>query len=53
MLYRRGVVLWTLGRYPAALDDLRRAVSVLQPAGDPVWTARAVNARGVVHLAVG
>src|SRR5208282_4415783 len=53
VLHRRGVVLLTLGRYPAALDDFRRAVSVLQPAGDPVWTARAINARGVAYLAMG
>jgi hypothetical protein len=53
VLYRRGVVLWTLGRYPAALDDYRRAVSVLQPAGDPVWTARAINARGAAYWAMG
>ena len=53
VLHRRGHVLWTLGRYPAALEDLRRAVSVLQRAGDPVWTARALNGRGLVYLAVG
>ena len=53
VLHRRGLVLWTLGRYPEALDDLRRAVSMLQPAGDPVWTARAINVRGVVYLAMG
>jgi tetratricopeptide (TPR) repeat protein len=53
VLHRRGLVLWTLGRYPEALDDLRRAVSVLQPAGDPVWTARAINVRGAVYLSVG
>ena len=34
VLHRRGIALWTLGRYAAALDDLRRAVSVLQRAGD-------------------
>ncbi len=53
VLHRRGLVLWTLGRFEAALDDLRRAVSVLQRAGDPVWAARALNARGLVYLEVG
>src|SRR5215472_2524385 len=53
VLYRRGFVLWTLGRYPAALDDFRRAISVLQPAGDLVWTARALNGRRLVYLAIG
>jgi tetratricopeptide (TPR) repeat protein len=53
VLHRRGMALWTLGRYAAALDDARRAVSVLQPAGDQAWTARALTARGAVYLAVG
>ena len=38
---------------PAALDDLRRAISVLQRAGDRLWTARALSARGLVYLASG
>jgi hypothetical protein len=42
-MVRRGMALWTLGRYAAALDDLRRAVSVLRRAGDPLWTARALS----------
>jgi tetratricopeptide (TPR) repeat protein len=53
VLYRRAVALWRLGRYPAALDDLRRAVGVLQQANDPVWMSRTLNARGLVYLAVG
>jgi len=53
VLYRRGHVLWNLGRYPAALDDFRRAIGLLQPAGDRVWTARALSGRGLVYLAVG
>jgi tetratricopeptide (TPR) repeat protein len=53
VLHRRGMVLWTLGRFSAALDDLRHAVSVLERAGDSVWTARAVNGRGLVYLSVG
>jgi tetratricopeptide (TPR) repeat protein len=53
VLHRRGIVLWTLGRHAAALEDLRRAVTVLRHAGDPVWTARALNARGLVYVAMG
>ena len=53
VLQRRGLALWNLGRYPAALDDLRQAVIVLRRAGDLLWTARALNARAVVYLAAG
>ncbi len=53
VLYRRGAVLWILGRYLAALSDFRRAINVLQPANDRVWTARALEGRGLVHLAIG
>jgi tetratricopeptide (TPR) repeat protein len=50
---RRGIVLWTLGRYPAAMADARAAVGVLRRAGDQLWTARALNTRALVHLALG
>jgi len=53
VLQRRGCVLWTLGRYPAALGDLTQAVTVLRRAGDELWTARSLNARGIVYLAMG
>jgi tetratricopeptide (TPR) repeat protein len=53
VLHRRGIVLWNLGRHPAALDDFRRAVSVLQRAGDRVWTARALSGRGLAYLGLG
>lgn len=53
VLHRRGTMLWTLGRYAAALADFRRAVSVLQRADDAIWTARALNGRGLVYLALG
>ena len=53
VLHRRGIALWTLGRYPAALADLRRAVTGLRQAGDAIWTARALTARGLVYLAQG
>ena len=53
VLHRRGLVLWTLGRNDAALNDFRRAISVLQRANDRVWAARALEGRGLVYLAVG
>jgi tetratricopeptide (TPR) repeat protein len=53
VLHRRGIVLWVLGRFPAALNDFRRAVSALQRAGDQVWTARALSGRGLVYLGLG
>ena len=53
VLHRRGLALWAIGRYPAALEDLRHAVSVLGRAGDPVWAARALTARGLVYESVG
>jgi tetratricopeptide (TPR) repeat protein len=53
VLHRRGMMLWNLGRYPAALGDFRRAISVFQRADDGIWTARALEGRGLVHLAVG
>jgi tetratricopeptide (TPR) repeat protein len=53
VLTRRGVVLYTLGRYPAALEDLRHAVAVLRRADDRLWMARALNNRGLVHLGLG
>ena len=53
VLCRRGAMLWHLGRYAMALDDYRRAVSVLQRSGDPVWTARALLGRGLAYLAMG
>jgi tetratricopeptide (TPR) repeat protein len=53
VLHRRGLVLWALGRYSAALDDFRSAVGILRRAGDQVWTARALEGRGLVYLALG
>src|SRR5215469_908304 len=53
MLHRRGTVMWVLGRYPAALEDMRRAVSLLERDGDMTWTARARNSRGHVYLDLG
>jgi tetratricopeptide (TPR) repeat protein len=53
VLHRRSFALLALGRYSAALDDTRHAVAVLRRAGDKVWTARALNARGLVYHAMG
>ena len=53
VLARRGVVLLLLGRYPAALDDLRHAVGVLRRTDDLLWTARVLNNRGLVYLGLG
>ena len=53
VLHRRGIMLWNLGRYRPALDDFRHAVSLLQGAGDRLWTARALSGRGLVYAAIG
>ena len=53
VLARRGLALNALGRYPTALEDLRRAVTLLRHAGDLHWTARALNNRAVAYLGLG
>jgi tetratricopeptide (TPR) repeat protein len=53
VLHRRGSMLWFLGRHQDALDDLRRAVGLLERSDDLAWTALALGARGLVHLALG
>ena len=53
VLVRRAIMLVTLGRYQAALEDLRNAVGVLRRAGDSLYLARALNARAMAYLAVG
>jgi tetratricopeptide (TPR) repeat protein len=53
ILHRRAIVLWTLGRYPEALADLKPAVATLRRAGDVIWTGRALTARALVYLAQG
>ena len=53
VLHRRGLTLWSIGWYPAALEDLQRAVPVLSRAGDTLWAARAINARGLVYESTG
>jgi len=53
IMFRRAGALRILGRYPEALDDLRRAVPVLRRAGDTIWLARALNVRALVYIALG
>ena len=50
---RRGIVLWTLGRYAEALDDVRQAQAALRHSGDSLWNARALHNRALLHLAAG
>src|SRR6266568_5185310 len=49
----RAIVFFALGRFPAALEDARHAVVVLQRAGDLLWTARALNTRASIYLRLG
>src|SRR5580692_8277975 len=51
--YRRAVVFWALGQFPAALEDARHAVVVLRRAGDTLRTARALNNRAGIYLRMG
>jgi tetratricopeptide (TPR) repeat protein len=53
ILLRRGSLLRELGRYDEALPDLRRAVSLLRRAGDPVWEARARSHRYWIYAVLG
>jgi len=53
VLIRRASMFWMLGRYPEALRDSRRAVSLLRRAGSAVWEARALSHRGMQYLATG
>jgi tetratricopeptide (TPR) repeat protein len=53
VLVRRGMILIFLGRYPAALDDLRQGMTALRRAGDQIWMARALNARSRAYLSMG
>ena len=49
----RAIVFFALGRFPAALEDVRYAVAGLQRAGDLLWTARALNTRASIYLRLG
>jgi hypothetical protein len=51
--FRRGGTLLILGRHGEALDDVRQAVPILRRGGDTLWTAYALNIRGLIYLAHG
>jgi tetratricopeptide (TPR) repeat protein len=53
VLLRRGIMLLVLGWHREALQDLRRAVTVLRQAHDTIWEARALIWRGDTYLALG
>jgi tetratricopeptide (TPR) repeat protein len=53
VLMRRASVLRSLGRYPAALDDLSRALPLLRRGMDTVWEARSLQHRAEMYLAFG
>ena len=53
VLHRRASVLLILGRHSAALEGFRRAVGVLQRSHDAIWTARALNGRGLAYVGLG
>ncbi|MFG1606946.1 CHAT domain-containing protein [Actinoplanes sp. NPDC049265] len=52
-LMRRASLLRVLGRYDQALEDLRRAISLLRRGGDQLWEARSRMHRFLVWCAVG
>jgi tetratricopeptide (TPR) repeat protein len=53
VLMRRASLFRALGRYPEALADLRRAITLLRRGGDPVWEARSRSHRFLIHSALG
>ena len=53
VLMRRAGVLYQLGRFRDAHEDLSRALPYLRRAGDTVWEARSLTWRGEAFLALG
>ena len=53
VLMRRASVLWDLGRFREAHQDLCRALPYLRRAGDKVWEARSLTRRAEVFLGLG
>jgi tetratricopeptide (TPR) repeat protein len=53
VLMRRAYIQNQLGRHAEALRDMRQALKGIRRAGDPVWEARALTSRGLIHLARG
>lgn len=48
---QRAAILQELGRYDAALDELRRTLPVLRRADDAEWAVRALSNRSLIHAA--
>jgi tetratricopeptide (TPR) repeat protein len=48
---QRAAILQELGRYDAALDELRRTLPVLRRAADAEWAVRALSNRSLIHAA--
>lgn len=53
VLMRRASALWALGRFSEARQDLSRALPYFRRAGDTIWEARSLNARGFAFLGLG
>jgi tetratricopeptide (TPR) repeat protein len=53
VLMRRAHVLWDMGRFHEAYQDLGRALPHLRRAGDTVWEARSLTLRAHVFLGLG
>jgi tetratricopeptide (TPR) repeat protein len=53
VLMRRATILYELGRFREAHDDLSRSLPYLRRAADPVWEARSLMLRAFVFLAFG
>ncbi len=46
---QRAAILQELGRFDAALDELRRTLPVLRQTGDVEWAVRALSNRSLIH----
>ncbi len=53
VLYRRALVLYELGRFREAYEDLSRALPYLRRVRDTVWEARSLTIRAHVFLGLG
>ena len=53
VLMRRASVLYELGRFREAHEDLSRALPYLRRAGDTIWQARSLTLRAHVFLGLG
>jgi tetratricopeptide (TPR) repeat protein len=51
--FRRAIMLNVVARHHEALEELRQVIPALRQASDVLWAARALTARGLVHLALG